>query len=499
MKKYITIGCLLVLGSAYAQPTFNKVYKEGFWATNMVTDGEDMVMAADFRSNAIQYGIRWLRIDSSGAIVREDSVKLPGNEDVYSGFWGSLQVKPNGNLLLVGYTRTDSYLLEVTPQFDSVRSRRYAYPTGRSLFFSATVCANGDIAVTGEHFHLPAGDSISQKAILVARFDSSFNLLWETSLGEPKRMGRNIAQLGGQIIEMPDSSLIVNANRYIDFYPDSGDNLLLRYDRAGNLLWRKTIGSPVHQDGTARLLQSTDTSFYLAYARGVDRFRFGSINYRETVITLGEYGLDSNLYWEKTYGAKALRKGVLAIKRVDTTLVLLEAEDDYSTFVTYASARGVSLEGDSLWHVPVYSPDTPGLRVGIFYDLAVSESGALLMGGTAEYTVNFRDYKQVWCVRTDGEGCFESGCHNIGLKEPAAQIGLEVYPNPANAYIRVEGTGLENKAYPLKVYNTNGQLVLNRRFFPGTQIDVRALKPGLYLLEVADEAGVFRAALLVDD
>jgi hypothetical protein len=481
---------------AFGQSTFNKIYTEGSLTTNMVANGEDMVMAAFSTSNTGQGCIRWLQINSVGTIVKEDSVLLPNGEILTTGYRGSLQVKPNGNYVLVGFTLTDAFILEVTSQFDSVRSRRYNYPNRyRSFIFGSVICANGDIAITGEQLFYPNGDTIFQRGSLVARFDSTLALRWQLYDSIPRTNVRteNIEQIGGFIIEMPDSSVIVAGTRYSDHYRDSSTTVLFRYDVHGNLVWKKSIGNPNKEDGSAVLLKSTDTSFYVAYSQGTGRFIFGSMNFGKRILTLAEYSVDGHLMWEKFYGKSGVRKNIQAMKQTGSSLILLSGEQDSVNFDYYTSTNGISLTGDSLWHVERYEANQPALFVSLLYDFAITANGSLIMGGTTEYSRGPRYFKFIWCVRTDSIGCVTPGCHNIGLEEPNALAKVSVYPNPANEFITIDLSSalFNNSRYTVEISDVSGRMVLTH-WTEGrkTQVSTSQLNPGMYIITVSSSEAI---------
>ena len=74
---------------------------------------------------------------------------------------------------------------------------------------------------------------------------------------------------------------------------------------------------------------------------------------------------------------------------------------------------------------------------------------------------------------------FEGGC--LGIVEEAESI--DVYPNPANDKVAIEGIGIAE----IEVYNTLGQLVKNVQ---GTnEISVAGLPEGVYVLRITDDKG----------
>lgn len=63
------------------------------------------------------------------------------------------------------------------------------------------------------------------------------------------------------------------------------------------------------------------------------------------------------------------------------------------------------------------------------------------------------------------------------------QLGVyTIYPNPASDIFKIKSTELSNMQ--VKIYSTMGQLVLQGQFQSGENINISALKPGIYVVDV---------------
>lgn len=80
----------------------------------------------------------------------------------------------------------------------------------------------------------------------------------------------------------------------------------------------------------------------------------------------------------------------------------------------------------------------------------------------------------------------------LQLEEVKQKPSLLVYPNPAGNYLKVQLRGVEGQA-TLRLYNLTGQLIMMREVgAPATvDLDVSALQPGAYLLEVHGQQHTF--------
>lgn len=70
----------------------------------------------------------------------------------------------------------------------------------------------------------------------------------------------------------------------------------------------------------------------------------------------------------------------------------------------------------------------------------------------------------------------------ISVMDSVERPRIHVYPNPVADNLTIEGGGTSN--LPLTVYSLDGRVVIHERLFQGNPIDVRALAPGSYLIQI---------------
>ena len=81
-----------------------------------------------------------------------------------------------------------------------------------------------------------------------------------------------------------------------------------------------------------------------------------------------------------------------------------------------------------------------------------------------------------------------------GINDLTGSAGLQVYPNPTNNELTI---ATDKKIDQLKVYNIDGQLVLERKTSVN-KIDVSKLNAGIYVLELSAEGQVSRTKFVKD-
>ena len=77
---------------------------------------------------------------------------------------------------------------------------------------------------------------------------------------------------------------------------------------------------------------------------------------------------------------------------------------------------------------------------------------------------------------------------------------INIFPNPAHDQIQIDLTGLNLKNGLISLFNTSGQLLMQRKTnaYPTMEIEVCSFPPGIYLLKVQDDRNQFSRKFIVD-
>ncbi len=113
----------------------------------------------------------------------------------------------------------------------------------------------------------------------------------------------------------------------------------------------------------------------------------------------------------------------------------------------------------------VWARDTPGTNLTSLAKLRLSTDTLI-----EAYKTNFSS--------------FSTGIANSKNIKPQ----LLIYPNPANAFIRMDGVGL---VHELKIYNTQGKMVMHVKNPMSTKINIEALPQGSYVVKADEYVGRF--------
>ena len=89
---------------------------------------------------------------------------------------------------------------------------------------------------------------------------------------------------------------------------------------------------------------------------------------------------------------------------------------------------------------------------------------------------------------------------SIGIEEFAKE-SLEIFPNPANDFVKVLCKGHQNEDLSWEVFDIRGNLVLkggiDKETIGGEIIDVSSLKNGIYLISINSNSSVFNSKLKI--
>lgn len=95
-----------------------------------------------------------------------------------------------------------------------------------------------------------------------------------------------------------------------------------------------------------------------------------------------------------------------------------------------------------------------------------------------------------WLFMSDPPPCLNGGATSV-LTHPDKKI--KIYPNPANDFIHIQfGNNIDNACY--SIYNATGRILVKQQPLNGNKcvIDLKNLKPGMYLLIIRNKQESFR-------
>jgi len=91
---------------------------------------------------------------------------------------------------------------------------------------------------------------------------------------------------------------------------------------------------------------------------------------------------------------------------------------------------------------------------------------------------------------SDPNNCPSDNVGNPLLKE---MLNIQIYPNPTNNWLTIK---IDHEGSTLNMVDRNGKVVLDTCLGPENLMDVSSLVPGIYILQIENEAGIYRQSFL---
>lgn len=497
--KILKLGIMLVFTTSInAQVVFNRVYKiGGNNLTELLVTDTGYISAAMNNQDIKQLDIS--EFDLLGNTVDTfffsfDSVaKFPEN-------CGKC-LHSRENMIYyaqVHAERSDSsYIkfIKLNQQLDSTKSREYLFNDSLTSSIKAMAFdTDSTFIITGLVFKVP--NNLGKWDLLVARFDTAFNLLWEKRI-EDKKGIQPLGYVGTDIEVDTYGSIIVSGYAIYD-----GPNLGIcaRIDPVdGSVHWFKEFVGALsrgamfttdNKDGTYQYCQNDATALSPT----------GSVRY--TSLRVGTMDTLGNILSFKDIGPK--NQFLIQFDLIPTA-----DGNFYTAGFTFRNGSYNSFglkfapNGDSLWMRYYHHGDVQDhSQLEIFFE--TPDSGFIHAGYYADLYQSAGPGVFTWLLKTDKYGCDSLGCHTVGQYEVNVPGLLEVFPNPSgDGHFYLQWLyGPQGQGFDLTVRDITGRAVHKEKVPLDEEkhlLDLAGRPRGVYLLQVAVEGKVLITKKLVVD
>lgn len=232
--------------------------------------------------------------------------------------------------------------------------------------------AHGGIETSDQHLMVVGysdsyGGGVGMKDFWVIRLDQNGLMKWQKTYGS-----RTSIDEANDIVETADGGfLVVGSTLSLD--NAKSDVLLVKIDKEGNELWRKTYGKEKNDVGNA-IIKTKD-----GYVLVGNTESLGYGRWEVWVVALDENGEER---WNKTYGGPDNEMGNTIRETADGNLVVAG--------YTYSFAEGshdawifeITAEGEKVW-----SRNLGGMSTDEFFDLAITEDNYIVAAGYTDIYV----------------------------------------------------------------------------------------------------------------
>lgn len=400
-----------------------------------------------------------------------------------------------GNIRVQGGTYDAGYLAKTTNTGRPIWKKQFDFTSNSDVF--------NDIKELPDKSYVILGTTSSTVGInhaFIANIDTNGTLIWYKQFNYPEE------EKASQIEITSDNKLIILG--YSRNYSQStGDILLIKTDIAGNLIWRKLIGSATSDENysslkiinnnTCYLIGGTErpTSYYHFAVTKLDTAGnviwkklngFGSVNYYcNTICQTFDKGylvggkantqgyiwkLDSTgtIQWSNAYGLNTFTIIKEVKQLADSNLVFL-TNDNYlhssSNSIKSGILTKIDRNGNLLWKKFYLRPSLGPKTVFLLGFNSTKDSGFIMTGYVFNNLAPLATYGNLWLVKTDSLGNDSSNCFiQIGINEIAnSESRLNIYPNPNSGNFKIHFNELnnENVTVNISIQNMLGQTLIN--------------------------------------
>jgi hypothetical protein len=155
----------------------------------------------------------------------------------------------------------------------------------------------------------------------------------------------------------------------------------------------------------------------------------------------------------------------------------------------------IDLQGNTIWESKDTALFMPSINATLDYAWNIKElsSGSLIICGDATDLLAQPNRSTAFIIKLSKDGCRDTlFCHSsiVATSPPLKGLGsLQVYPNPATRFVTIELPPTLARAR-VHVYDALGCIVHTAALGNTTELDLRGLPTGLYIVRVYDGAAV---------
>ena len=319
---------------------------------------------------------------------------------------------------------------------------------------------------------LACGASLDSPYTFISKFDTSGNLVWLRFYD----WGRNGWQDFTDIVLDTTGNIIITG--LLGATLDRGDLLIAKFNSNGDSIWTKrfstgrwiTYGKKITLDNRENIIAS-----------GIDTD--GSMSYDCVIV---KYSVTGSILWSRILNFQELDYNTgITIDRNDNIFISGDCglPDQFDYFLVKFSPLG-----ETLW-TSFYNGGYDDNSGGITID----RQGNPIISGSSSNGANY----DVVTIKYQGSSGIEE---HTPFEAKAILGGLEIYPNPAKAVIRVRVPLSKKDATAIKIFDVSGKLIKEiatpgsqpRNYGMGeTKISLKGINPGIYFLQLGTEVKKF--------
>ncbi len=448
-------------------------------ATSIAVDGQGNVYITGFTNSDC------VTIKYNAAGVKQWESKYTGTESTYEA---GMIVKLDGAGNVYSFCRSTAASFDfLTIKYNSttgaqIWASRYAgpgnlddYPTGMVIDAAGNVYVTGESrAVDGQTFDFA---TVKYNAAGVQQWAKIYN----STFNKDDKAKSVAVDSKGNVIVTGFSNIDATAPYMTDF-------LTIKYDKDGNLIWRKSYNGPGNSsDGAVGVMVDANDNIYVA---GSSHSGSGDMD-----LCVVKYTTDSALLWVSRYNRAGGNTEELKAMTMDASAnVYITGSSQGPTGRDYATVKFDS-SGVQKWMLRY---NGTGNAYDDPWSIAVNSKGVTAVTGASPGVTSQTDYATVMYA--------DSALNTYVLNNfiiTDSGIELQTYPNPFSEIIQIDYLVPEYAFVSLKIYNSLGQQIesfVNNNLPEGkysAAFDGSGLTDGIYFCELRSGSVVRTSKLIL--
>jgi hypothetical protein len=339
--------------------------------------------------------------------------------------------------------------------------------------------------------------------VFLAKIDTNGNTVWLKQYQDPAN------DHASELEVTPDGKIIILGSSVVSNF--STDILLIKTDLNGDLIWRKTVGSPSkHENYTSLKLIRNNTQYLLGgsergQSSGTNDLAVTRVdtsgnvlwssayitnNFQETYYTIettfdGGYLIGGNINSGMIWRFDSVGTFLWTKVMVGNSIRQLEQAPDSGFYMISTNAiMKTDKNGNTSWDEFYNNPVNPQLPSSLFAFNRCHDKGFIITGVVFDTNV---PYQNMWVLRTDslGQGALPTNLNGILLKQE-----LIIYPNPNKGSFIIYSPNAMFTNVTALLTNAIGKLVSKKEInivSETIEFKEEQLPTGLYFIEISQK------------
>jgi len=404
VKRLFILGAVLFSSINFlsAQITFQKTFggteNDVCHSIQQTSDGGYILAGWTYSFGAGAEDIYLIKTNVNGDSLWTKTFGGINHEDAFF-----IQQTADGGYLTTGYTvsfgagNNDIYLIKTDANGDLLWTKSFgglSFDAG----YEVLQTIDGGYIITGTIYSSGSND------VCLIKTDANGDSLWT------KTFGGTGNDLGNSIQQTTDGGFIISG--FTSSFGAGGyDIYLIKTDVNGNLLWTRTFGGALEDKGNS-VQQTTDGGYIIC--GWTLSFGAGAEN-----VYLIKTDINGNLLWSKTFGGTIVEEGYSVQQTTDGGYII--AGNTFSFSATGSETNFYLIKtdanGDSLWTKTFGGADNDEAN-SVHQTM---DGGYIIGGSTYSFGSGFSDFYLVKTDSLGNSGCNESGTPTI-VTSPATQM-----------------------------------------------------------------------------